>query len=221
MSPFLQKPLELGADIVLHSATKFLSGHADLTGGLVVCRRQEVAERIEFLQNAEGAVLGPWDSWLLLRGIDTLAVRQARQEQTTTKIAEFLGQQPDVAALHWIDDPKHPDQLIHLSQASGFGSVFSLSATWESTARRLVEATKLFRIAVSFGSVHSTISLPSAMSHASIPTALREQHAPAHEIVRLSIGLEDPEDLIADLQAALGNALSRGHDRKRSWPEAI
>ena len=210
LSPLLQQPLALGADIVLHSATKFLCGHSDVTAGALVTNNPLVHERISFQQNAEGAGLSPFESWLLLRGIKTLALRVERQNANARKIADFLERQTAVRRVYHPGLRDHPGHSIHRRQADGDGAVVSFTTGDPNVSACLVEATRLFRIAVSFGSVGSTISLPFHMSHASIPQRLKHRLAPPTDLVRLSVGIEDADDLIEDLEQALRAAVAQG-----------
>lgn len=217
MSPTLQRPLELGADVVVHSATKFLGGHADLSAGVVVTNDPALHERIAFTQNAEGAGLAPFDCWLLLRSLPTLALRVERQCATAARLAQFLAAHALTQRVLYPGLPAHPGHAIHAAQASGFGAVLSFTTGDAALSRRIVEGTRLFKIAVSFGSVGSVISLPARMSHASVPDALRSRLAPPEDLVRISAGLEDAEDLVADLETAIAgvrcariSAASRG-----------
>jgi cystathionine beta-lyase len=203
LSPIFQQPLKLGADIVIHSATKFLCGHSDVTAGAVITNDQEVHERLAFQQNAEGAGLSPFESWLLVRGLKTLALRVERQNQSAQKVAAFLVNHPLVSEVFYPGLENHPGHIVHRSQAKGDGAVVSFTTGNGRFSERLAEATHLFRIAVSFGSVGSTISLPCRMSHSSIPLALRDRLGPPADLVRLSVGIEDVDDLIADLEQAL------------------
>ncbi|MDZ4755266.1 MAG: aminotransferase class V-fold PLP-dependent enzyme [Phycisphaerae bacterium] len=200
MSPWLQRPLALGADVVVHSATKLLSGHGDLTAGIVACAAPELQERIAFLQNAEGAVLGPFDSWLLLRGMKTLGVRIERQQESARRVAEWLAARDDVTRVHFASLAIGMRRERHARQADGPGVVLSFETGDDGRSADIVRRLDRFAIAVSFGSVDSSASLPCRMSHASVP-ADRQLLPP--DLIRLSIGLEDPEDLIADLERAL------------------
>ncbi len=202
LSPCLQRPLSLGADLVVHSATKFLCGHSDVTGGAVVTSDPELHAKIAFHQNAEGAGLAPFESWLLHRGIKTLDLRVERQNNSALKIAEFLSKQPIVKNVYYPGLAAHPGFGIHKSQSSGGGAVISFTTGDAAISKRIVENCKLFDIAVSFGSVGSVISMPCTMSHASVPAALRERLAPPSDLIRVSVGIEAVEDLIADLKNA-------------------
>ena len=203
LSPYLQRPLELGADIVLHSATKFLCGHSDVMAGAVVVADDELAEKLYLIQNGEGAVLAPFDSYLLLRGTKTLALRLDRQQANARAIAEFLDTHPAVKRVYYPGLAEERSLQIHRAQASGDGAVLSFVTGDAEFSRALVEATRLFAITVSFGGVNSTISLPNYMSHASIPVHIRQQKAIPADLVRISVGAEDVEDLVADLAGAL------------------
>jgi len=203
MSPYLQNPLSLGADIVIHSATKFLCGHSDVTGGAVVVRDESLAKEIAFLQNATGTALGPFDCFLLLRGLKTLKIRMDAQQSTSEKIASFLAGHANVSAVHYPGLPTHAGYSHQLRQARGGGSVLSFTAGTADAAKKIAETTRLFRIAVSFGSVSSTISVPVHMSHISTPLALRPSRGIPSDLVRLSIGIEDAGELIEDLSQAL------------------
>ncbi len=203
MSPYLQRPLELGADIVLHSATKFLSGHSDIMAGAVVVRNDAIAEELYLIQNGEGAVLSPFDSFLLLRGMKTLSLRLDRQQSNARALAEFLEAQPAVKRVYYPGFADEQQRRIHRAQASGDGAVLSFVTGDPELSRTVVEATRLFNITVSFGGVNSTISLPNYMSHASIPAHLRQQKSIPADLVRISVGVEDVEDLLDDLAQAL------------------
>ncbi|HEU0183743.1 MAG TPA: cystathionine beta-lyase [Blastocatellia bacterium] len=206
LSPCFQKPLELGADIVVHSATKFLCGHSDVTAGALVTNDYDLHRRIAFDQNAEGAGLSPFESWLLLRGMKTLSLRVERQNESARKIAEFLSNQPEIQRVYYPGLAGHPGRHIHRGQSTGDGAVISFTTGNVALSRQIVESTQLFDIAVSFGSIGSTISLPCRMSHASIPQALRDRLAPPPDLVRVSVGIEDVDDLIEDLSRAFAMA---------------
>jgi cystathionine beta-lyase len=206
LSPCLQNPLLHGADLVIHSATKFLCGHSDVTAGAVVTNNSDLHERIAFVQNAEGSALGAFDSWLLLRGIKTLALRVERQSSSAVEVAEFLRGQPAVRQVYYPGFEDHPGHEVHLRQSTGGGSVISFATGDTDVSRRIVESTRLCSIAVSFGSVNSSISLPCHMSHASVPAGVRDKLAPPADLIRLSVGIEDVEDIIADLDAAIRSA---------------
>lgn len=202
LSPILQRPLNLGADVVVHSATKFLCGHSDVTAGALITNNPALHKQFSFQQNAEGAGLSPFESWLLLRGLKTLALRVERQNNSADKIARFLQTRTEVKQVFYPGLATHPGHEIHRRQAHGNGAVVSFTTGDEKLSKEIVESTRLFRVAVSFGSVGSTISLPCRMSHASIPRALRDRLAPPTDLVRISVGIEDVDDLIDDLSHA-------------------
>ncbi|MBX3281782.1 MAG: PLP-dependent transferase [Acidobacteria bacterium] len=203
LSPCLQNPITHGADIVYHSGTKFLSGHSDVTAGAVIVKDANIAKEIAFVQNAEGTALAPFDSWLLLRGIKTLDLRVEKQCSNALKVAEFLSSHPAVTNIYHPAFADEKARRIHESQASGGGSVIAFTTDDAEFSRRIVEATRLCSIAVSFGSVNSTISLPCYMSHASIPAELRGELAPPRDLIRISVGIENVDDVIEDLREAI------------------
>lgn len=202
LSPVFQRPLNFGADIVVHSATKFLCGHSDVTAGALITNDPTLHKQLAFQQNAEGAGLSPFESWLLLRGLKTLSLRVERQNASAEKIARFLQTRPEVSQVFYPGLQDHPGREIHQKQADGNGAVVSFTTGDDKLSSEIVESTRLFKVAVSFGSVGSTISLPCRMSHASIPGALRDRLAPPSDLVRLSVGIEDPGDLLEDLERA-------------------
>jgi cystathionine beta-lyase len=203
MSPYLQNPLVLGADIALHSATKFLCGHSDVTGGVLVVKDAKLADNIYFLQNAVGSALAPFDCYLLLRGLKTLKVRMDAQQRNAAVVADFLSKHPGVKNVFYPGSELHPGHGIHQSQARGGGAVLSFTAGTAAAAKSVAEKSELFRISVSFGSVNSTISIPVKMSHASVPVEILAFRPIPESLVRLSIGIEDAEDLIDDLRRCL------------------
>ncbi|CAM9395765.1 unnamed protein product [Ascophyllum nodosum] len=203
MTPCLQKPLVLGADLVVHSATKFISGHADVMAGVVVTKNQALSEQIYFFQNAEGTGLSPFDAWLLLRGVKTMHLRVEKQQENALRVARFLKAHPCCTRVYYSGLEDHPDHDIHMAQASGAGSVVCFRTGSLPFSQHIVTVTKLFKITVSFGSVNSLISLPGAMSHASIPAEVRASREFPEDLIRLSIGIESAEDLIADLSRAI------------------
>jgi cysteine-S-conjugate beta-lyase len=206
MSPYLQNPLDLGADIALHSATKFLCGHSDVTVGVVVVKDEKLAEDIYYLQNAEGTALGPFDCYLLLRGLKTLKVRMDAQQRNAARIANFLSTHPGVRDVFYPGNTSHIGHPIHQAQARGAGAVISFTAADEPAAKSIAEKSELFRISVSFGSVSSTISIPVKMSHASVPREMVAFRSIPESLLRLSIGIEDVDDLINDLSRCLDHA---------------
>jgi len=207
MSPYFQRPLSLGADIVVHSATKYLGGHSDVIGGTLVVNRDDLFERLSFLQNAVGGVPGPMDAWLVLRGIKTLAIRMREHDHNARQIAAFLVDHPKVARVFYPGLPDHPQRDLARKQMSGFGGMISFEVKGGlEPARRVVERTRLFTLAESLGGVESLIELPAAMTHASIPTETRRAHGVADGLVRVSVGIEDAADLISDLDRALAEA---------------
>ena len=209
MSPYLQNPLDLGADIVLHSATKYLCGHSDVTAGAVVVKDDELAKQIYFLQNAEGNAIGPFDAFLFLRGLKTLKLRLDCQQKNAQAIAEWLEAHPQVTRVNYPGLASSPGYLLQRKQARGAGAVLSFTTGSVDASRRIVEATRMFSICVSFGSINSTISLPGCMSHASVPPEVGKLRELPADLVRISVGIEDAGDLIADLgQAFAASALA-------------
>jgi cystathionine beta-lyase len=206
LSPYVQNPLVLGADIVIHSATKFLCGHSDVVAGAVVVRDEKLAEDLYLIQNGEGAVLGPFDSYLLLRGIKTLGIRMERQQTNAGQIASYLSQHPLVRRVYYPSLLDKKSFAIHARQARGNGAVVGFETGSLETSRQVAESLKLFPITVSFGGLQSSVSLPGRMSHASVPPQIAAQRQLPVDLVRLSIGIESADDLIADLAEALQTA---------------
>jgi cystathionine beta-lyase len=205
-SPYLQQPLVLGADIVMHSATKYLAGHSDVILGSLVTNDKNLAEKLGFIQNASGAVPGPMDSFLTLRGIKTLHVRMQRHCENAAQIALYLKQHPKIEKVYWPGFEEHPNHQIAKSQMTDFGGMLSFvtkGANYDS-AIRIVENLKLFTLAESLGGVESLAGHPASMTHASIPKEIREQSGVVDALIRLSIGIEDVRDLISDLDQAIG-----------------
>lgn len=202
-TPYWQNPLVLGADIVVHSATKYLGGHSDVVAGLVAVKDEQLAEQLHFIQNGAGAVLSPHDSWLLIRGMKTLGVRMEEIEHNANKLAAFLVAHPKVEKVYYPGLSSHKGHTIHKAQASGFGGIISFTVATEEQALALLQRTKFFTLAESLGAVESLISLPAKMTHASIPRERRLALGIEDELIRISVGLEDIEDLIEDLTQAL------------------
>ena len=210
MSPVLSRPIEHGADLVVHSATKFLCGHSDTMAGVVVVRELQegektLAEALYFFQNAEGTALAPFDCWLVTRGIKTMALRVYRQQENALRIASWLQGLPIITQVYYAGLPDHPDYDIHMTQSTGGGSVVCFLTGDMELSKHIVTTTKLFKITVSFGSVTSLISLPGSMSHASIPAEVRASREFPEDLVRISVGIESVDDLIVDLQKAMAS----------------
>ncbi|MES2560000.1 MAG: PLP-dependent aspartate aminotransferase family protein [Bacteroidota bacterium] len=203
-SPILQQPITLGADIVIHSATKYLGGHSDIIAGAVVTRTKELSEKLKFIQNSSGAVLGPFDSWLLIRGIETLALRVQKHADNAQRIAEFLSKQPSIDKLYYPGLENHTNHEIAKKQQRAFGSVisFSLKEDTLQAAEHFVTSTNLFKLAESLGGIKSLICHPAQMTHKSIPAETRQASGVQDSLIRLSVGLEDADDLINDLKQA-------------------
>ena len=203
-SPALQQPLALGADIVVHSATKYLGGHRDLIAGLVVTNEKELGDKIKFIQNASGAILAPFDSWLVIRGIETLHLRIKQHCANAQSVAEYLEQHPLVDRVFYPGLASHPNHAIAKQQAKGFGGIvsFTLKQNTEQAAIDFVTSTKLFLLAESLGGVKSLLCHPANMTHKSIPAEKRRAAGVADSLIRLSVGLEEVEDLINDLELA-------------------
>ncbi len=199
MSPWLQRPFQFGADIVMHSATKYLAGHSDVSGGFLVVNNQELFEQLAFIQNTEGSALAPFDSWLILRGMKTLGLRIERQQENAKVIIEYLQSQFYVTKLYYPTLSSHPGSDIHNKQATGGGGVICFETNNTQLSSHIVNYTKLFNISVSFGSIHSSISLPVNMSHQAIP---KHERKVSPDLVRLAVGIEDSSDLIDDLKQA-------------------
>jgi len=205
-SPLFQQPLTFGADIVLHSTTKFLNGHSDMIGGMLVTGRDDLADRIAFIQNGSGAVPGPMDCWLALRGIKTYPLRMRQHDANGRRIAEWLSGHPKVKTVYYPGLPSHPQHDLARRQMSGFGSMLSVELGDVARARTVAQGTHIFALAESLGGVESLIGHPASMTHASVPAAMRRKMGLTDSLVRLSVGIEDPDDLIADLDQALAAA---------------
>jgi cystathionine beta-lyase len=204
MTPYLQRPLELGADVVIHSATKFLGGHSDVVLGLAVSRTGELGGKIYAVQNSFGAVPGPWDAWLVMRGIKTLKVRMDAQEASAGTIARWLRGHKKVSAVFYPGLPDHPGGAINEAQAGGSGAVLSFRTETAEDARRFLAKVEYAAAAVSLGGVETIASYPVKMSHAAMPQEERLRLGITDTLIRISVGLENPEDLIADFDRALG-----------------
>ncbi|HEV2233689.1 MAG TPA: cystathionine gamma-synthase [Terriglobia bacterium] len=203
MSPYLQRPLELGADFVLHSTTKYLNGHSDGVGGAVILNDPALAERLKFVQNAAGAILGPFDSWLVLRGVKTLALRMARHTENGMAIAKHLEGHPKVKKVNYPGLSSHPQHELAKKQMRGFGGMISFETGSLDNARKVLKSVRLCSLAESLGGVETLISHPASMTHASVPADQRRRMGITEGLVRISVGIEEVEDLIADLDQAL------------------
>lgn len=208
MTPYLQRPIELGFDIVVHSATKFLGGHSDIIAGLAVTKDKEWGRRLKDIQTGFGAILGPQDSWLLLRGIKTLAARMDAQQKSAETIARWLLEQPAVKNVYYPTLAAHPGREIHMRQASGGGAVVSFEFENGEIAKKVLKNVKIPLMAVSLGGVESILSYPTTMSHSAMPEFERHARGISDGLVRFSVGLEDPEDLCDDLAQAITIALN-------------
>ena len=206
-TPYLQRPLDLGADIVMHSATKYLGGHSDVIMGALVVRDKELADKLYFIQNASGAVCGPQDSFLVLRGIKTLHIRMQRHCENGKVVAEYLANHPKIENVYWPGFENHPNHKVAKSQMSDFGGMVSFTTKGNDyeEAIKIVENLKIFTLAESLGGVESLAGHPASMTHASIPKEEREKTGVVDSLIRLSVGIEDEDDLIADLEQAIGN----------------
>ncbi|GAC1370899.1 MAG: cystathionine gamma-synthase [Ktedonobacteraceae bacterium] len=203
-SPYFQQPLDLGADIVLHSTTKYINGHSDVIGGAVITNNDEIYEAIKFHQNAAGAVPGPFDAWLTLRGVKTLALRMKQHEENAFSVAKFLSEHPRVEKVYYPGLASHPDHELAKRQMSGFGGMvsFQFKGTLEDVDK-VVRRLKVFTFAESLGGIESLVCHPASMTHGSIPREIREARGLTDTLLRLSVGIEDVEDLLADLHQAL------------------
>jgi len=203
-SPYFQNPLALGADIVIHSTTKYIGGHSDVIGGAVITSHYDLYEGIKFYQNAAGGVPGPFDSWIVLRGLKTLAVRMRQHEENALAVAKFLQDHPEVETVHYPGLPDHPQHELAKRQMSGFSGMVSFTLRGGTEAAySAVQKTRVFHFAESLGGVESLITHPATMTHAAIPREQREERGVTDGLMRLSVGIEDKEDLIADLDRAI------------------
>jgi cystathionine beta-lyase/cystathionine gamma-synthase len=201
-TPIFQRPLEVGADVVLHSTTKYLNGHSDMVGGLLLTRREDLAEQFGFIQNAAGAVPGPMDCFLALRGTKTLPLRMRQHDANGRAVAKWLTERKDVQQVYYPGLTSHPQHELAKRQMSGFGGMISFDIGDPARARRIAERTRIFVLAESLGGVESLMGHPASMTHASVPPAMREAMGLTDSLLRLSCGIEDVEDLIADLDQA-------------------
>jgi cystathionine gamma-lyase/cystathionine beta-lyase/cystathionine gamma-lyase/homocysteine desulfhydrase len=205
MSPYFQRPLELGADLVIHSTTKYLNGHSDGIGGAVILNDAELAARLKFIQNAAGAILGPFDSWLVLRGVKTLAVRMERHNSNGLAVARYLAEHPKVKKVYYPGLPSHPQHELAKNQMTGFGGMLAFETGSLENARTVLKSFRLCSLAESLGGVETLISHPATMTHAIVPPEERQRLGITDGLVRISVGIEDVEDLIADLDQALAS----------------
>lgn len=202
-TPYWQTPIAFGADIVIHSATKYLGGHSDVVAGLVVVNSEQLATDLHFIQNSTGGILGPQDSWLLMRGMKTLGIRMEEHEENTSKIVEFLTNHPAVTRVYYPGLPSHPNHDVAKKQMRGFGGMVSFDVGNAEKAEQVLTRVRYFTLAESLGAVESLISLPAKMTHASIPKERRAELGITDGLIRISVGLEDADDLIEDLAQAL------------------
>ena len=202
MSPYFQNPLALGADLVVHSTTKYLNGHSDMVGGIVLTDSAQLHEELRFLQNAAGAVPGPWDCWLALRGVKTLAVRMRQHDENARKIAAWLTEREEVEKIYYPGLPQHPGHKLAKRQMRGFGGMISFDLGSLRAAQTVVKKVKIFTLAESLGGVESLISHPAVMTHATVPEDERKALGITEGLVRISVGIEDVEDLVGDLDQA-------------------
>jgi cystathionine beta-lyase/cystathionine gamma-synthase len=202
-TPVFQQPIEHGADLVMHSTTKYLNGHSDMVGGIVVTNRDDLAERLGFLQNASGAVPGPMDCWLALRGTKTLPIRMKQHDASGRRIAQWLTTQPVVKKVYYPGLESHPQHQLARRQMKGFGGMISFDVGHPGLARKILAGTRIFALAESLGGVESLIGHPASQTHASVPPAMREGMGLTDSLVRLSVGIEEVEDLIEDLAGAM------------------
>lgn len=205
MSPYFQRPLELGADVVMHSVTKYINGHSDVVGGAIITNHQELYEKLKFIQNAVGAVPSPLDCFLVMRGLKTLPVRMKQHEANALKIAEYLSKHPKIEKVIYPGLPSHPNHELARTQMHGFGGMITFLVKGElQDAKRVLENVKIFALAESLGGVESLIEHPAIMTHASVPAETRKELGILDQLIRISVGIEDINDLIQDLEQALG-----------------
>lgn len=206
LTPLNIKPLALGAHVVMHSATKYLNGHSDVMAGVLALREQGLIEELAFHHNAQGVALPPFECALMLRGMETMALRVERQQENARRVAAFLAERRDVQRVLYVGLEGHPRRELHRRQSTGDGAVLSFMTGSVERSAKIVQALRLFAIRVSFGSISSSVSMPASMSHKSVPVELRDRYAPPPDLIRLSIGIERLDDLVADLTAALDKA---------------
>lgn len=209
MSPYLQRPLNLGFDVVLHSATKFLGGHSDVLAGAAITQREDLADRLQEIQTMYGGILSPDDSWMVLRGIKTLGIRMDREQQNAMQLAEFLSQRPEVSHVYYPGLSTHLGHALHLEQADGPGAVLSIELEPDIRVEDVVAHLQLAIFAVSLGGVETIVSHPATMSHGRVPVAIRQRMGVSNQLLRISTGIEAIEDLMADFEGALAAAFSR------------
>ena len=203
MSPYLQKPLDLGAHLSLHSTTKFINGHSDSIGGVVCANREDLAKTLDFVAKSAGATMSPFEAWLIQRGVKTLALRMDRAQETTAKLVDMLVEHPAVQHVYYPGLADHPDHALAKRQMQGFGAMLSFDLPDYEAVKRLLDAVEVMTLAESLGGVETLISHPASMTHASIPEAIRKERGVGDGLVRISVGIEDAEDLVADLKQAL------------------
>ena len=203
-TPYFQKPLDLGADIVVHSTTKYIGGHSDVVGGAVITSNKDLFEKLKFYQNAIGGIPGPFDSWLVLRGVKTLAIRMKKHEENALQIAEFLEKNPKVKEVYYPGLKSNPQHDLAKKQMTGFGGMVSFKVQGgKEAAKKVVESTKIFSLAESLGGVESLINFPFTMTHVGVPKEHKDRLGITEELIRLSVGIEDINDLISDLKQSL------------------
>ena len=202
MSPFLQQPLDFGVDVVIHSATKYLSGHADASGGILVTNDHQLREKIAFIQNAEGSAISPFEAWLILRGLKTLKIRIMEQEKNAQSIIEFLQTEKLIKDIYYPTLATHPNSKTHLKQSSGGGGIICVRTGDPIITEQIVKNLELFKYSVSFGSLNSTVNIPAKTSHLARNSDNRES---IQDLIRFSIGIEDVQDLIDDLKNSFKN----------------
>ena len=205
LTPYFQRPLELGADVIIHSGSKYLAGHNDLVCGFVVARTAELGERIRFIQNATGGVLGPNDSWLLIRSLKTLALRMEKHNSNALLVAHWLENHPRVVKVYYPGLSEHPGKAVHDSQASGYGGMLSFLVDKAQLTKDILRKVKMIRFAESLGGVETLLTVPSIQTHADVPLDVRERLGITDCLMRLSVGVEDAEDIIEDLEQALSD----------------